>query len=667
MRRWIALLLLLVGCSDYELALKRDKPNLGADDPDAIPDDGDLGDEGGSDDTGDTTGEDCNGEDDDGDGLVDEGYPDLDADGRADCVDDDCPLEEAAGGSVDVDPTCGTADVEVEDPWAISIEWQWTGLAAEPSVRSASVTPVVGPLRDTDGDGDVDTRDVPDIAFVTVGGWLVVVAGDTGVERWAVDGLEGQAGVALADLDADGTADLLVVDADGRPVLFDADGSEVWRATQAVAAGYPQPTVADLDADGRPEALVDNLVLDGMTGAVEATFPPLAGQPYRMAVAGDLDLDGQQEVIFGDTVYSSAGAPLWSGGVGGDYGMWAAPIDADGDPEAEVLLFGGGELAVFEHDGAEILRASDPAWDRPGPPCVADFDGDGAVEVGFASYDVFSVLELDGTLVWERTIDDTSGLAGCSGFDFDADGAYEVVYADQERLTIFDGADGTRRFRQGSHESVTAFEYPVIADIDADGSAEIVFVSNYWSEGWGGLTALGHDGDGWPPSGSSWPVHDFAVTNVSSLGQVPRAPYPPWRIYNVMRARPSADGAATDLGVEIVDVCASGCDPEVGIARVAVQVWNEGALPSPAGLPLSLYVDAAGGEVLLGQLAMPPLQGGERSAALVFEIPVTELAAGALRVVADDDMVGGSGLLVECDEGDNVDSWGPWDPCAGGG
>lgn len=661
--RWF-LLPLLVGCSDYELTPKNDEPNLGADDPDQLPDDGSLGGTGGGDDTGGSAVEDCNGVDDDGDGEVDEGFPDLDGDGIKDCLDDDCPLDEPVAGAVTVDPACGTADVEVSDPWSVSIEWQWTGLASDPTVKSSYVTPVVAPMRDTDGDGDIDTRDVPDIAFVTVGGWLVVVAGDTGVERWAVDGMEGQAGVAVADLDEDGAADVLTVDEDGFPVLFDADGAELWRAPRSVAAGYPQPAVADLDADGRPEALVDNLVLDGVTGVVESDFPPMSGQPYRMAVAGDLDLDGSQEVIFGDTVYDAAGTPLWSGNVTGDYGLWAAPIDADGDPEAEVMVFGGGDLAVFEHDGTPVLRTSDASWDRPGPPCVADFDGDGAVEVAFASYDVFSVLELDGSLVWERTIDDSSGLAGCAGFDFDADGAYEVVYADQRRLFIFDGADGSRRFRQSNHESVTAFEYPVVADVDADGSAEIVFVSNYWDEGWGGLTVLGHDGDGWPPSGSSWPVHDFAVTNVSSLGRIPRSPYPPWRIYNVMRARPSADGAATDLGVEIVDVCASSCDPEVGIARVAVQVWNEGSLASPASLPLSLYVDTGSSSVLLGQQAIPPLESGASSDALLFEVPVTELAAGTLFVLADDDLEGGPGLLVECDETDNRHDWVAWDPCA---
>ena len=660
-----ALVLLLVGCSDYNINAKDDDPNMGADEHDSIPDDGSVGGTGGGgDDGGGDRDEDCNGVDDDGDGLVDEGYPDLDGDGVADCVDEDCPLDLAAAGSVALDPACETADVEVVDPWNVAIEWQWTGLSSRETVRHSFSTPVVAPLRDTNGDGVVDTRDTPDIAFTTVSGFLVVLSGADGSERWAVDGIESQSGVAFADLDADGVADVLTVDAYGHPVLFDADGVLLWTAPAAVTSRYPQPSVGDLDADGSPEALVDDLVLDGRTGAVEARLPPLTGAPYRMATAADLDLDGDQEILFGDGVYDRTGALLWSAGAAGAWGLWSAPIDVDGDPEAEVMVFGGGDLIVLEADGTELLRTSDPAWDRPGPPCVADFDGDGAVEVAFASYDVLSVVELDGQRVWDKVIDDSSGLAGCAGYDFDADGAYEVVYADQQRLFVLDGATGSVRFRQRDHASVTALEYPVIADVDADGSAEIVFVSNYWDEGWGGLTVLGHAGDGWARSGTAWPVHDFAVTNVTGDGRVPASPFPPWRLYNVMRARPTSDGAAVDLSVAITDVCVSGCDPEAGVVRVAAQVWNEGALAAPAGLSLALWVEAGGSPVLLDAVTLPVVPSGESIDAVELRAPARELSAGPLFVVVDDDATLGTGLVLECDEQDNRDAWAE-DPCGG--
>lgn len=660
-----ALVLLLVGCSDYSISPKDDDPNMGADDHDPVPDDGNVGGTGGGGDGGgEERDEDCNGVDDDGDGRVDEGYPDLDGDGAADCVDDDCPLALASGAAVALDPDCGAADFEVEDPWDVAIEWQWTGLSGRETVRHSFSTPMVAPLRDTDGDGRVDTRDTPDIAFTTVSGFLVVVSGADGQERWAVDGVESQSGVALADLDGDGVADVLTVDAGGHPVLFDADGVQLWQSPATVSGRYPLPSVGDLDGDGRPEALVDDLVLDGQTGAVEARLPPLSAAPYRMATAADLDLDGEQEILFGDGVFDRTGALRWSAGAWGAWGLWSAPIDVDGDPEAEVLVFGGGELIVLEADGTERTRTSDPAWDRPGPPCVADFDGDGDVEVAFASYDVLSVVELDGQRLWDRAIDDSSGLAGCSGYDFDADGAYELIYADQQRLYVLDGATGTVRFRQRDHASVTALEYPVVADVDADGSAEIVFVSNYWEAGWGGLTVLGHAGDGWARSGTAWPVHDFAVTNVTGDGRVPASPFPPWRLYNVMRARPTSDGAATDLSVAITDVCVSGCDPEVGVVRVAAQVWNEGVLAAPAGLEVSLWATSGGTPALLDAVTLPGIPSGRSLDAVELRAPARELTAGPLFVVVDGDASLGVGRVLECDEQDNRATW-VEDPCAG--
>jgi hypothetical protein len=659
----ITLLVLSLGaCSDYEINIKGGDPNDGADGDDTLPDDGDLTGDGDTSDTSTPQDEECNGVDDDGDGRVDEGYPDLDEDGIADCVDDDCDLDVAVSSEVLLQEGCDDPDIEITDPWDVAIEWQWTGLTALPGVKNSYTTPVVGVLRDTNGDGAVDTRDVPDVAFTTVSDWLVVLAGDTGALQWAVDGVDGHAGVALADVDGDGVSDLLTVDRDGHPVLFDASGVVSWTSSAVASASYPLPAVADLDGDGSPEALVDDVVLNGVTGALEAELPSSPTEPYRMATAGDLDLDGTQEILFGDTVYDASGTPLWSAHVDGPYGLWSAPIDVDGDPEGEVLVFGDGTLAVFEANGDELLRTHDSSWDRPGPPCVADFDGDGAVEIGFASYDVFSMVEMDGTVVWERTINDSSGLAGCSGYDFDADGAYEVVYADQQRLFILDGATGTVRFRQGNHASVTAFEYPVIADVDADGSAEVLFVSNYWAEGWGGLTVLGHAGSGWARSGTTWPVHDFSVSNVAADGGVPTSPLPPWQLYNVVRARPTTDGAATDLGVDITDVCLSGCDPEVSIAHVSIQVWNEGSLDAPAGLSLGLYVEGAGGPVLLDSVALPEVPGGYSLDGVVMTIPATEVSAGPLYAVVDDDGILGPGLLAECDESDNIATWSE-DPC----
>ena len=228
------------------------------------------------------------------------------------------------------------------------------------------------------------------------------------------------------------------------------------------------------------------------------------------------------------------------------------------------------------------------------------------VEIGIPANTKLSVFEVDGTKIWETGINDSSGLAGCSGYDMDNDGAYEVLFADQDALRIYDGATGALLYENYSHSSGTVWEYPVIADIDKDNSAEICIASNAYSGGSGyrGVTCFGHNGDGWPSSGPSWGSHDFALTNILADGSVPKKPDASWLKYNVFRARPSVDDPARpDLGGKLKDFCLADCDN--GPARVSFQVWNEGGADIEAGVPYAVYsvTEAGRGPDPTGRLA----------------------------------------------------------------
>jgi len=127
-----------------------------------------------------------------------------------------------------------------------------------------------------------------------------------------------------------------------------------------------------------------------------------------------------------------------------------------------------------------------------GPPTVADFDGDGKPEIGVATKKFYNVVEPNdatGALqpLWKATNHDlSSSVTGSTVFDFEADGSAEVIYADECFLWVYDGKTGAVRFATQT-TSFTATEAPIVADVDGDGKAEIVMVSN-----------------GVDPSGSGW-------------------------------------------------------------------------------------------------------------------------------------------------------------------
>jgi outer membrane protein assembly factor BamB len=645
-------------------------------------------------------GEFCNGIDDDGDGLVDEGFEDLDEDGIADCIDDDCEVRIPAGGTVPIDERCDaiTSDHDA-DIWDATVEWRWEGLEVverrvgdlEPQTYAYDnilMAPIVGNLTDDDGNDFIDRNDMPDIvtvAFVEpedTSGYLVVLDGETGVEILRQPGWLPFGGIVVADVDQDGLTEIVGFDSEGHPKAIRGDGTPVWNpgdterpgsADARVTSTYPQATVADLDGDGQVEVLADNLILDGTTGRVLFEADIDGDIIGRMPATGDIDLDGLQEFAMGQAVYEferqgdqAVVRQEWRTPVKGTYGHWTAFIDANGDLYGEVAMIGDGRLVIHRHDGPILVDVA-AGTDQPGPPCAADFDGDGITELAWGSSESFNVYELDGTKIWTFPMSDMSGLAGCSAYDFDADGAYEVLFADEQAFYIFDGKTGQIRYGNRGHASGTVFEYPIIADVDRDGSAEVVVASsNYRLTGWSGITVFGHTTDLWARSGPTWHVHDFAVTNISEDGLVPSAPEPAWQIHNVYRARPSTNETFVDLQLALVDACFSGCRGENAVARFVVQVSNTGSSTSRSRIPISLYaVDGDRLELLAVRTTPGRVPAGGVTEGLLIEVPAESRGPDGFLFRVNDDGTGTMDYQEECDTTDNEVPFNDH-PCPGG-
>jgi hypothetical protein len=625
-------------------------------------------------DTGTTTvtAEVCDGIDNDADGEVDEGFGDADADGYADCVDLECPalVVGEAGEVATLDECRGSTSgtPTVDDAWNAVVRWEYAGVSTDPTAHWICAAPVVGNLDDDDGNGVVDEHDVPDIVvnvstddYTYDHGYLVALDGATGAEKWIWQGVTQCGGLALADVDGDGVSDVIASAVDplgygfAYAVAIDANGVEKWRNDEPVSWGsLPVPTVADLDEDGSPEVIFDFVVMDGATGTTLFTVGSLLEAHYGMAGVADADLDGFQEVYFLGRAWSSSGTLLWDVGdtrLNG-YGTWPVIVQADADPEAEIG-FVGGSLTLSEWDGTRRFTEAYGTETQPGPPCAGDFDGDGVTEVAFASYQALYLYELDGTLVWSKRVSDLSGVAGCSGFDVDGDGALEVLYADEGTFYIVDGRTGDTRF-DATHVSGTATEYPVAADVDGDGHAEIVVAESFGDLTVPALRVYGHAGEGWPAAGPAWGLHDFAVTNLEPDGSVPAAPLPYWSTFGVYRARPATDDLDNpDLVVSFTDVCVADCfDGPVG---VAVQVSNVGLADVAAGTPLALYA-LEGTPRLVATTSLEAIPAGTRAEGITLSLSPADVGVYGLRVVVDDDGAGGS-RVHECDETNNVDDY----------
>ncbi len=400
-----------------------------------------------------------------------------------------CDLTDPEPGAVPTDAACrAEADVGVFDP---VVEWAWSDNPIHPEFNQVMAAPAIGNLNDDNGDGRIDEDDVPDIVFAafsssgayTSAGAIVALSGIDGATLWSHTDLgggvavAGTSGVAIADVDGSGPS--IFASRNGGVLRLDATGALVWNTPldPASSYGYGYPAVGDMDGDGVAEIAVGPMVL-AADGSVR--FTGAADTGLYISFFMDLDQDGRQELIAGNTVYASDGSVVWDAPDDG----YAAVADMDGDGQPEVLTVEGErrrQIVARHADGTELWRF-DLDDLGGGPPTVADFDGDGLPEVGIASELWYRVVDTDGTELWRMpVIDASSRRTGSSVFDFEGDGAAEVVYADEETLWVFDGSTGSVELALTDHSSGTLFEYPIVADVDKDGAAEIIVASNDYS------------------------------------------------------------------------------------------------------------------------------------------------------------------------------------------
>jgi FG-GAP-like repeat len=593
--------------------------------------------------------------------------------------------------------------------FSVVMKMAWGGQTAPPTATDVMMAPIVVQLDDDNCDGKVNQNDIPEIVFSTFTGGAyykqgslhaISAIGGKLVDKWTMPNVvQPGGGLAAADLDGDGVPEIVGCANPGPAgaaccdalaqntgaVAFKADGSTFWSQldTTKVHCGYEAPVIGDLDQDGIPEVVIGWTILDGKTGAVKKELDPMSTYGAKIVGLSDVDGDGKLDITDGQRAYRADGTVIWDLRTGPDaipVGYHAVgDLDKDGKPEVVIISSSGPHTASVIHynaaspTGVDVIRkgidinngTSTATYCKTnkeyggGPPTVADFDGDGFPDVGAAGavgYVVMSGQKLmdpmtpnAGVQLWFQTTHDcSSAVTGSSVFDFNGDGKAEVIYSDEYHLWMYDGPTGANLIPSTCNTTGTLWEYPLVADVDNDGEADIVVASNAYgitcpddNSKQSGIRVFGSASGSWVRTRRIWNEHTYHITNIGEDGKVPAVEPTNWTQPGLndyrQNRQPGSEFGAPDAVVSIAPACGGGSYSLVATVR------NLGEASLPAGVVVGFYeaMPMPGG-TKLGQATTTKVLYPAEAEKVTLDLPMAppEVLSGAVKVYAivDDTM-----------------------------
>lgn len=372
--------------------------------------------------------------------------------------------------------------------------------------------------------GDLDRDGIPEVVVTNIednngSRGVYVLNGSNGSIKYSEKNLPFTVDreVSIANIDNDNCAEIFLTGRESGTwymYAYSCDlSTQIWRS--ASLSGDPGLFgFADFNGDGKTELYFRDLILNAHTGAVIANsslnFSDVTGSPVAVDIVGDQTL----ELVTGLRIFSvNIGAgTITAHSNRSEYFLRNSPdgshtsvADYNLDGNLDIIASGSTtanntNTTLFFWDVANntLKTYSDPlagnftiqncgggsgfstgeyyknGWHRgTGRVNIADADGDGNMNAAYVSGKFLYALDHNFNLLWKKTVsEETSGYTGCSMFDFNGDGKTEIVYRDERNLYIINGTDGTTYTSQAC-VSRTARDYPIVADVDADGQSEL--------------------------------------------------------------------------------------------------------------------------------------------------------------------------------------------------
>jgi large repetitive protein len=549
--------------------------------------------------------------------------------------------------------------------------------------------------------GDLNRDGVPEI--VTMNRYtkkLFILNGSDGsVQRETTVTWEPYWEIAIANLDNDNCGEIFFIGQQDPPgnnnsgvyiFAYDCQLNKLWETAQRLKGDPINFGIADFDGDGQEELYAKDEIYDAKTGTriVASTGNPynrINGGPVAVNIVGDDKL----ELILGLNIYQvNLGTRAANTGsltllqsrneyfVRNEYNATSV-ADYNLDGFLDVLASGstgnsGANTTVFFWDvkNNTIKTFSDPqpslggnytnGWvNGTGRLNVADLDGNGLMNASYVSGRFLYALDENFNLLWRVSInEETSGHTGCTLFDFNGDGKAEIVYRDERFIYIIEGTDGSV-YSQQACISRTNREYPIVADVDADGSTELCVACGYKdanaaanfnnldSSRYSHIRVFKSAAEPWVPARRVWNQHGYFVVNVNddltiptklqphqlvfSTGNCTQGPNRPLNKFLNQSPYLNSEGcptyAAPDIAFHVAPTIIPPTCPSLDF-KVSFKLTNLGDVAVTGNIPVSFY-------------DRDPMQAGAAKLATI-DIPVSGLSNGDI-VSIDNQVVTGNG------------------------